>query len=143
MGNGGPSSPVDHGKELQRILSSGLKVSRTGGGGELTKFVCGYMSCDPQMSRLLLAGLPPLIKVNVRNDPSGLWLENSIRFSVASAASSAAGAEAVLAKLSDALFVETLRRYLAEMPQGQTGWLAGARDPEVGNALGLLHRKPA
>lgn len=143
MGNGEPCAAVDHGTELQRILTSGLTVSRWGGGGEMTKFVCGYMSCDPQLSRRLLAGLPAVIKVNIRNDPAGIWLENSIRFSVASASSSAAGAEAVLAKLSEVLFVETLRRYLADMPAGQTGWLAGARDPEVGMALGLLHRRPA
>ncbi len=53
------------------------------------------------------------------------------------------GGEAVLAKLSEALFVETLRRYIALLPQEQTGWLAGVRDPEVGKALALLHRQPA
>jgi transcriptional regulator GlxA family with amidase domain len=41
------------------------------------------------------------------------------------------------------LFVETLRRYIALLPQQQTGWLAGVRDPEVGKALALLHRNPA
>jgi transcriptional regulator GlxA family with amidase domain len=39
--------------------------------------------------------------------------------------------------------VETLRRYIALLPEGQTGWLAGARDPEVGKALALMHRNPA
>jgi transcriptional regulator GlxA family with amidase domain len=39
--------------------------------------------------------------------------------------------------------VETLRRYIALLPREQTGWLAGVRDPEVGKALALLHRKPA
>jgi len=29
------------------------------------------------------------------------------------------------------------------LPQNQTGWLAGGRDPEVGKALALLHRMPA
>jgi AraC-like DNA-binding protein len=114
-----------------------------GGGGEVTKLVCGYMACDPQVSSLVLAGLPPLLKVNIRSDASGAWLENSIRFSVANASASTPGADAVLAKLSEALFVETLRRYIALLPPVQTGWLAGARDPEVGKALGLLHRQPA
>ena len=39
--------------------------------------------------------------------------------------------------------METLRRYFAGLPEDQTGWLAGARDPEVGRALALLHRQPA
>ena len=49
----------------------------------------------------------------------------------------------MVAKLSEALFVETLRRYVDHLPPGQTGWLAGARDPDVGNALALVHRQPS
>ena len=48
----------------------------------------------------------------------------------------------MLAKLSELLFVETLRRHIADLPPEQTGWLAGARDPEVGTALALMHRHP-
>lgn len=143
MGNGPPTEPVDNGKEIERILSQGLQTARMGGGGEITRFVCGYMACEPHMSGLLLGGLPPLLKVQIRNDAEGVWLEDSIRYSVAHANSEAAGAEAVLAKLSEVLFVETLRRYITLLPPGETGWLAGARDPEVGKALALLHRYPA
>jgi AraC-like DNA-binding protein len=143
MGNGRPVRPVDNGQELQRILSQGIKLSRMGGGGEVTKFVCGYMACDPQLSRVFLGGLPPILRVTIRNDAAGQWLENSIRYSVGDADASLPGGEAVLARLSEVLFVETLRRYIAQLPGEQTGWLAGVRDPEVGKALGLLHRKPA
>jgi transcriptional regulator GlxA family with amidase domain len=101
------------------------------------------MSCDPQLSRVFLSGLPPIFKVNVRDGAAGQWLENSIRFSVRETDASRAGAEAVMTKLSEVLFVETLRRYIAELPPVQTGWLAGARDAEVGKALALLHRHPA
>jgi len=143
MGNGPSVKPVDSAHELQRILSQGLKVSRLGGGGEITKFICGYMACDPQLSRIFLGGLPPIFKVHIRNDASGQWLENSLRYSVDNADASGPGGETVLAKLSEVLFIETLRRYIAQLPQEQTGWLAGVRDPEVGKALALLHRKPA
>jgi AraC-like DNA-binding protein len=143
MGNGSPVTPVDNAHELQRILSQGLTVSRQGGGGEITKFVCGYMACEPQLSRVFLGGLPPILKVNIRNDASGQWLENSIRYSVGNTDACRPGGEAVLAKLSEVLFIETLRRYIALLPPEQIGWLAGVRDPEVGKALALLHRKPA
>jgi len=143
LGNGSPVKPVDNELELQRIMSHGLKPARSGGGGELTKFICGYMICDPQLSQMFLGGLPNVFTVNIRNDAAGQWLENSIRYSVGSASTSMPGGEAVLAKLSEVLFVETLRRYMALLPPEQKGWLAGARDPEVGKALALLHRKPA
>ena len=84
-----------------------------------------------------------MFKVSIRDDASGRWLENSIRFSVNEADASRAGGEAVLAKLSEVLFVETLRTYIAHLPAEQTGWLAGARDSEVGKTLALMHRNPA
>ena len=141
--NGPPAKSVDMGKELARILSQGLKRSTLGGGGETTKFVCGFMACEPRLSQVFLSGLPPVFKVSIRNDASGRWLENSIRFSVNEADTPRAGGEAVLAKLSEVLFVETLRTYIAHLPPEQTGWLAGARDSEVGKTLALMHRNPA
>lgn len=141
--NGPPTKTVDMAKELARLVANGLKLSRFGGGGEVTRFVCGFMACDPQLSQVFLSGLPPVFKVNIRNDASGRWLENSIRFSVNEADESRAGGEAVLAKLSEVLFVETLRSYIAHLPPEQTGWLAGARDPDVGKTLALMHRNPA
>ena len=141
--NGSPTKTVDMAQELARIVTQGLKLSRLGGGGEVTRFVCGFMACDPQLSQVFLSGLPPVFKVSIRNDASGRWLENSIRFSVNEADASRAGGEAVLAKLSEVLFVETLRAYIAHLPPDQTGWLPGARDAEVGKALALMHRSPA
>lgn len=137
------ANAVDYAGELHRIMEQGLRVARAGGGGEVTKFVCGYLSCDRELSRFLLAGLPSVFKVNVREEGTGLWLENAIRFSVTEIGSLPAGGEAVLARLAEALFIETLRRYIGGLPAEQTGWLAGARDPEVGKALALLHRDPA
>ena len=54
-----------------------------------------------------------------------------------------AGGESVLAKLSELMFIEVIRRHLAGLPPEQAGWLAGLRDPFVGKALSLMHAKPA
>lgn len=143
LGNGPASKAMDISIELDRLMTQGLKISRAGGGGEITRFVCGYMVCEPQLCQVLLGGLPRVLKINIRNDDSGQWLENSIRFSVGNADASQPGGAAVIAKLSEVLFVEALRRYIAQLPPEQTGWLAGVRDPEVGKALALLHGQPA
>jgi AraC-like DNA-binding protein len=143
MGNGRDVEPRDHAQILKEIFSQGLKVATMGGGGEVTRFVCGYLVCDPQLSRAFLGGLPPIFKVNIGNDSSGRWLENCIRYSVEQAVASKAGSEIVVAKLSEVLFAETLRRYVDLLPPGQTGWLAGARDPDVGRALALMHGQPS
>ena len=126
-----------------KIKARDLSPLRAGGGGSISRFVCGYMSCDPHLGRPILQGLPPVFKVNIRTDPSGRWLENSILHLVEEAASGQIGSEAMLAKLSEALFVDTLRRYVASLPEQQTGWLTGVRDPIVGKSLGLLHSRIA
>jgi hypothetical protein len=103
----GPGSLHVNGEaELQRIFSQGLKVSRMGGGGEVARFVCGFMVCELSLSQLFLTGLPAMFKVNIRREQSGQWLENSIRYSVEDTKASGAGAEVVLARLSETLFIE-------------------------------------
>jgi transcriptional regulator GlxA family with amidase domain len=116
---------------------------QAGGGGATTRFVCGYLTCDPLLCGPILESLPPMLKVNVRTDRSGHWLEQSILHLVEEAASNHAGSDAMLAKLSEALFVDTLRRYVTGLPEQTTGWLAGARDAVVGKSLALLHRRPS
>src|SRR5215470_18894216 len=125
-----------------KIKARDLSPLRAGGGGAVSSFVCGYMMCDPHLSRPILNGLPPVFKVNVRTDSSGHWLETSILHLVEEAVSGRVGSEAMLAKLSEALFVDTLRRYVHGLPEQQSGWLAGARDP-VGRSLALLHGRVA
>lgn len=143
LGNGSPEKPVDSLQMFAKNLTRGLKLARFGGGGEITRFVCGFMACEPRLSEVFLAGLPKMLRVHVANEPSGQWLENSIRFSVGEVNGSNAGSGLVLAKLSEVLFVETLRRYINALPPDQIGWLAGARDPIIGQALALLHKEPA
>jgi len=141
--NGPYIKPTNHAEQVRQVFAQGLKISRMGGGGEVSKFICGYMACDPQLSQPFLGGLPPMLKVNVRADTSNQWLEQTIRYSVDHADRSQPGSQAVLARLSEVLFIETLRRYIAQLPPERTGWLAGTRDPELGKALALLHRRPA
>ncbi len=143
LGNGSIEKPVDAVQMFAKNLTQGLKLAQFGGGGEITRFVCGFMACEPRLSEVFLAGLPKMLKVHVANEPSGQWLENSIRFSVGEVNGSNAGSGLVLAKLSELLFVETLRRYISALPPGEIGWLAGARDPVIGQALALLHKEPA
>jgi AraC-like DNA-binding protein len=143
LGNGSPEKPLDALRMFDKNLTQGLKLARFGGGGEVTRLVCGYLVCEPRLSQIFLAGLPKILKVRITNEPADHWLENSIRFSVGEETSVEAGSSLVLAKLSEVLFVETLRRYINSLPADQTGWLAGARDPAIGQALALLHAEPA
>ena len=126
---------------IAKLQTRNLNAMQTGGGGEVARFVCGFMVCDPLLCRPILQSLPPAFKVNLRTDSSGRWLENTLLHLVEEAASGNAGSEAVLAKISEALFIDTLRRYLASLPPKEVGWLAAARDPIIGKSLMLLHSR--
>jgi AraC-like DNA-binding protein len=92
---------------------------------------------------MLLAGLPPLVKVNVRGSNAGVWLEASVRYALAEARSPRPGGAGVLSKLAEVLFIEVLRLYMNEQREDSRGWLAGVRDRIVGVALTSLHERPA
>lgn len=142
LGNGSTHSVIDAAKTLPAALGNRLAVARQGGGGEVTRFVCGYLDIDPYLAKVLVSGLPPVMVVNVRGGDGGAWIEGSIQHAVGQAAATAPGSDAIVAKLSEVLFAETLRRYMTSLPSQQTGWLAGARDPAIGRALAALHARP-
>jgi AraC-like DNA-binding protein len=140
---GRPGRWYDTAPAVRRALAGELEVTRSGGAGEVTRFVCGYFSCDRWAGEVVLAGLPPMLTVSMRDGKGRSWLEDAIRFLAAEAASDHAGRGALLTTLSEALFVETLRRWMGALPAEHTGWLAGARDGVVGRALARLHHEPA
>jgi AraC-like DNA-binding protein len=108
-----------------------------------TKLVCGFLACDAQLFNPLIDNLPRVIKAG---DPKGTdegWLGLFIRLATMESANKRAGGEGVLARLSELMFIEVVRRHLEALPPEQAGWLAGLRDPCVGKALSLMHGNPA
>jgi AraC-like DNA-binding protein len=83
-----------------------------------------------------------VIKINLRDDVAGRWLEHSIRHLVTEAGGGRPGRSVLLSKMAEALFIEALRRYMEQMPPEQTGWLAAARDGIVGATIAAIHRRP-
>ena len=135
--------PATGGAKLDVVLTRRPRHLAYGGGGATTRLVCGYLACDTRLARILLAGLPALVRVNVRGSNAGIWLEASVRYALAEARSPRPGGAGVLAKLAEVLFIEVLRLYMNEQGEGRTGWLAGVRDRIVGAALNALHKAPA
>jgi AraC-like DNA-binding protein len=142
MGAGVGGRPIDGDAALPAMWSGKLSLATFGGGGEVTGLVCGYLACDGELLKPVLAGLPRVLRVNLRQDPAGDWLDNMLRHALAQAAANTPGSDVILAHLAEVLFTEVLRRYLVTLPAGRSGWLAGAGDPAVGRALAALHRDP-
>ncbi|HEX2661038.1 MAG TPA: AraC family transcriptional regulator [Polyangia bacterium] len=114
-----------------------------GGGRQRTALVCGFLGFDARPFNPLLASLPRILRMPALAAEGRSWIGTFIRSLAEESSRRRPGGEAVLERMSEMLFVEVLRRYVDELPEGQTGWLAGMRDPAVGRALSLLHQRPA
>lgn len=118
-----------------------LSTVREGGGGpDQLEVVCGFLGCDVLPFNPILATLPPLVHLRPPRAPAGNRLSQLIEFALAESSEKRAGSDCVLLRISELLFVEMVRQYLAALPPEETGWLAGLRDPSVGRALRLLHQ---
>lgn len=138
-----PGVPPAQGARLEEVLSRRPRKLVFGGGGRKTRLVCGYLACDARLAKMLLSGLPSLLKVGVRGSNAGMWLEASVQYALAEARSPRPGGAGVLAKLAEVLFIEVLRLYMNEQSAGRSGWLAAVRDRIVGAALSQMHTRPA
>jgi AraC-like DNA-binding protein len=114
---------------------------KLGDGPADVHLVCGFLGFDARPFNPLLAALPRLLRASDRDAPGG-WLSRFMEVAEAETRTPRPGAEAVLARLSELMFVEVIRRYVETLLPDRTGWLAGLRDPHVGKALAALHARP-
>lgn len=138
-----PGVPPARGANLAEVLSRRPRKLIYGGGGSVTRLVCGYLACDARPASMLLNGLPCLLKVNLNGSRAGDWLLASVQYALNEARSPRPGGAGVLAKLSEVLFIEVLRQYMNEGEPGRIGWLAAVNDRIVGAALKAMHERPA
>jgi len=103
--------------------------------------VCGFIGCDLRPFNPVIAALPRLM--HLPTDGGGAWVRAVIEQAAAESRSPGPGSQAILARMSEMLFVDAVRRYVESLPEQSAGWLAGMRDRHVGRALALLHEQPA
>ncbi|MDQ2871039.1 MAG: AraC family transcriptional regulator [Acidobacteriota bacterium] len=117
-----------------------------GGGSERARIVCCFMGIDERPYNPLLAALPKTIHLgapDASTRPGSGWLGGLLTIAARESTNPSPGGQNVLERLSELLFVEAIRRYVDTLPENQTGWLAGLRDPIIGEALSALHADPA
>ena len=114
-----------------------------GGGAERARIVCCFLGLDERPYNPLLTSLPSVIHLSASSPQTNAgWLGTMMTIAVKESGSARPGGENVLARMSELMFVETIRQYIETLPPTETGWLAGLRDPVVGQALAALHSAP-
>lgn len=131
--------PTPVGGLLPPLSPDELAVVRHGGGGTMTRLVCGFVYCDDAVFNPLSAGLPKVLCG--RSNGTGP-LQGLLQLALTEAATPRPGTTTLLTRLTELMFVEVLRGFIEQLPAEQTGWFAGLRDPHVGRALQRLHATP-
>jgi AraC-like DNA-binding protein len=131
--------PVNARDLIQPSATGGLAGISHGGGGEATHIVCGFLASE-DFYNPLIATLPRVLKLDVREGVSRDWIEASVRFAAGQLTEGRLASSSVMSRLSELLFVEAVRQYSLILPSEEVGWLRGLKDPYVGRALALIHR---
>lgn len=102
----------------------------------------GIVQIDADQQALLLNGLPPLIHVRGTTDEAEpiSWLLKRL---VAEMKGGRPGRAVVISGLTQLLFVQSLRAYLAHAPNGDEGWLKGFGDRRLAIVLSSIHGEPS
>ncbi|MDM0000353.1 AraC family transcriptional regulator [Variovorax sp. J22P240] len=120
----------------QNVLRAALPDSEVD-----TNIVCGFLGCDLQPFNPLIESLPRMLHLRATDEDA--WIAKFTQQAVAESHAQRAGGEAMLARMSEMMFVDAVRRYADHLPAQSAGWLAGLRDRFVGRALALMHAQPA
>jgi len=132
-----PAYAPDH---ICESADGGLCTITLGDGqGPRVRAICGFLGCRDIGGNPVLESLPEMLHLPVAAGRSADWLRSTFHYAAGELADGRSGCETVMAKLSELLFVEAVRRYADDLPADQAGWLAGLRDPYVARALTLLH----
>jgi AraC-like DNA-binding protein len=139
LASGSGVEPTSARQLIQPSANGGLAKISHGGGGEPTQIVCGFLGSEESYNPLI-ATLPRVLKLDVREGVSREWVEASVRYAAVELTAGRLASSSVMARLSELLFVEAMRQYSVTFTDQDTGWLKGVADPQIGRALAAIHR---
>ena len=102
---------------------------------------CGTFRFEMDPLHPLLQLMPEVLVLSnlARQDPNVPDLLQAMQREVQRAA---AGSEAILARLADALAASMIRAWALSAPADTRGWIAALRCPRIGKVLAAIHREP-
>jgi AraC-like DNA-binding protein len=123
---------------IQPSEDGGLAKISHGGGGETAHLVCGFLGSEESYNPLI-ATLPRVLKLDVREGVSRDWVEASVRYAASELTAGRFASSSLMSRLSELLFVEAMRQYSVTFRDHDAGWLKGVADPQIGRALAAIH----
>jgi AraC-like DNA-binding protein len=110
-------------------------------GGAFSTLICGSFGFE-HASHPLFELLPDLLLIRSSEYDRGSWLETLLKLLSNEAGSERPGADAIVKRLADVLFVQIIRLWLERPDNASRSWIGALRDPAIGRALSLIHSCP-
>ena len=129
-------------RELNSVDANGMGHLAVEGDGPHTSLICGEITFDGGEAHPVFSMLPPLIRVRDIDGSMAPVVETLVELIANEVDGRGPGADAVIARLTDVLVIYVLRDYVSRLPEDEVGWLGALRDPEIRQALGLMHSRP-
>jgi AraC-like DNA-binding protein len=112
------------------------------GPGAQATLVCGEYQLEEYATNPLYALLPICLRASSQRRGANPWIKMVIQFVRTEAQGHQPGADTVITRLSEVLFLHVVRDYLSSLTDGQAGWWTALTDPQIGQALALIHHQP-
>ncbi|MDO8360335.1 MAG: AraC family transcriptional regulator, partial [Devosia sp.] len=141
MGAGGGSPPVRLSTLLPQPPWTGMPIIRLGADGAYTHMICIYLYCDELLFNPILTSLPEQLVVRPQRDAAP-WIDATLRYIISESTAGRPGGSGVISRLTELMFIEILRHYIADARVSDTGWLAALGDRHVARALQAFHATP-
>ena len=126
----------------QQVTPGGAFHLDIGGKGATTTIISGSFEFEDLPETPVLSTLPPVFRIAGDSGAGLPSFEQNLQFMSREIEGKRPGAQFVLARMVDVLFVQVLRAYIEGLPEGAEGFLGALRDPSVSSALALIHRQP-
>lgn len=136
-----PSRTVDDVVKAAGFSGRGALVIGEADSGAPTRLLCGHFEFDDDVDHPLLQRLPPALVVRWDEEARNYPLQDAFRLIVREVREGHPGHEAVVARLSEILFVQVVRAW-ARHAHHDCGVLAALADPRLGAALEAIHSEP-
>lgn len=107
-----------------------------------TQLMCGHLTFAEGSRHPLLRSLPKLLHLSAGMRSASFWLDEALRLMARQMADEQPGSLAVIRRMSEIIFIETVRACSAQSEQ-LSGLMEALADPKISRAIQAMHRDVA
>jgi AraC-like DNA-binding protein len=128
--------------KLVRGLKGPVPVVRYGGGGEITKIVCGTFEIETGQESGLLQVLPEVMHIRA-SSISAKWLKGTMDLMTHEAKNYGNGSALIVSGLINLMLVQAVRLWIENQPNNNgNGFLGALQDRRIAAVISAIHSQP-